>query len=262
MIKEAFVYIWNNLTDDKKYVGYHKGTNDDGYVASSHNKDFWDDFYDSKKKWKRDILYRGSVNECLEYEQEYLKNVNIRSNKWYNNARGKKIIWTESVKTKASKSQKERWKNMTDEEKKDFGKRVSQSNKGKVISIEVRNKISKKLTGRKLSEEHIKKSVDGNRGHHYHSDEYKKVLSDKMKGNGFGKYQTKETREKKRKRFLENNPGKNKTEEHIKKISESKKGSVPWNKGKKRKQVECSHCGKIGGDGLMQRWHFDNCKYK
>lgn len=27
-----------------------------------------------------------------------------------------------------------------------------------------------------------------------------------------------------------------------------------------RKKIECPHCGKIGGDGNMQRWHLDNCK--
>jgi ribosomal protein S27AE len=46
----------------------------------------------------------------------------------------------------------------------------------------------------------------------------------------------------------------------IKKISESKKGSAAWNKGLKRKKIICPNCGKEGGDGLMQRWHFDNCK--
>lgn len=27
-------------------------------------------------------------------------------------------------------------------------------------------------------------------------------------------------------------------------------------------QVECPHCGKKGGLGIMHRWHFDNCKEK
>jgi hypothetical protein len=29
-----------------------------------------------------------------------------------------------------------------------------------------------------------------------------------------------------------------------------------------RKKLKCPHCDKIGGDGNMQRWHFDNCKFK
>jgi len=31
-------------------------------------------------------------------------------------------------------------------------------------------------------------------------------------------------------------------------------------KGKKKKQVTCPYCGKIGGINNMSRWHFDNCK--
>lgn len=29
-----------------------------------------------------------------------------------------------------------------------------------------------------------------------------------------------------------------------------------------KKKVECPHCQKIGGDAIMKRWHFDNCKFK
>lgn len=274
MNKEAFVYIWNNLTDNKKYVGYHKGTIKDGYISSSHNQEFWDDFYDKSKKWKREILHKGSVNECLEYEQEYLKTVDIRSDEWYNNARGKKIIWSDSVRKKASESQKLRWENMTDEDRIKHSKRMSETstNWWKSLSKKEKKDISDRLSKatkkywEELDENErkklIKKIADGHTGMRYHSDEWKQYLSDKMKGNIFGKYQTKETRERKRNKFLENNPGKNKSEETKKKISESKKGSIPWNKGKKRKRVECPHCGKVGGNGLMQRWHFDNCKHK
>jgi len=30
--------------------------------------------------------------------------------------------------------------------------------------------------------------------------------------------------------------------------------------GKKHKQLKCPHCSKIGANGAMQRWHFNNCK--
>lgn len=58
------------------------------------------------------------------------------------------------------------------------------------------------------------------------------------------------------------------------------KNRSPWNKGKKgtarteehknkmrrlhlgkpKRKVTCPKCGKIGGEGSMKRWHFDNCK--
>lgn len=76
----------------------------------------------------------------------------------------------------------------------------------------------------------------------------------------FGKKHTEQFKEERRKYLIENNPGKNKSEETKRKISESKKGSPAWNKGKPRKQIVCPYCGKEGGEGLMQRWHFNNCK--
>jgi len=33
-------------------------------------------------------------------------------------------------------------------------------------------------------------------------------------------------------------------------------------RGKIRRKETCPHCGKQGGEGIMKRWHFDNCKYK
>jgi len=32
---ESFVYLWTNKDTDRKYIGKHKGTADDGYVCSS-----------------------------------------------------------------------------------------------------------------------------------------------------------------------------------------------------------------------------------
>lgn len=39
-------------------------------------------------------------------------------------------------------------------------------------------------------------------------------------------------------------------------------GKEPYNKGKTDTVVECPHCGKTGGQSIMKRWHFDNCKNK
>ena len=49
--------------------------------------------------------------------------------------------------------------------------------------------------------------------------------------------------------------GRERSEETKRKISES-------SKGKKYKIVKCPHCGQEGGENLMKRYHFDNCKYK
>lgn len=261
-MKDSFVYIWNNKTNNKKYIGYHKGSIDDGYICSSHNAEFWNDYNNPNMIFERDIVFEGTREECLIKEQEILKNIDISDEMYYNNARGSSINFTTEIKNKMSKSHKKWWDNLSDEKKIERAKKISEAKRGVPRSEETRKKISESNKGKIMSEDARKKISEANKGKNYHSDEHKKNLSDKMRGNTYGKMQTKEAREQKRKRFLENNPGKNKTDEHIKKISEGKKGSIPWNKGKKRKQIECPHCGKTGGDGLMQRWHFNNCKYK
>lgn len=57
---------------------------------------------------------------------------------------------------------------------------------------------------------------------------------------------------------LNNFYGKTHSEEARLKIIEANKKR----KGVARKKVTCPYCNKIGGSNLMQRYHFDNCKYK
>lgn len=96
-------------------------------------------------------------------------------------------------------------------------------------------KISKSLTGKKHTDEHIqnwKESRLRNAGW-VCSEEKKANLRITMKGSG--------------------NPmfGKTHSLDAIKKIKEAN-----------FQKVECHHCGKIGGIAIMKRWHFDRCKNK
>jgi hypothetical protein len=66
--------------------------------------------------------------------------------------------------------------------------------------------------------------------------------------------------------------GKKLTPEHIEKSRKARTGmkrSIEYCKsssvrklGVKQSLVTCNHCGKIGGNATMPRWHFDNCKHK
>lgn len=78
--------------------------------------------------------------------------------------------------------------------------------------------------------------------------EVRKKISDRLKGREFSK-------------------------EHRKKLSESRQGREPWNKGKSNPHartdhmnnippVTCPFCNKSGPKGAMTRWHFDKCKNK
>lgn len=63
-------------------------------------------------------------------------------------------------------------------------------------------------------------------------------------------------------------------------IGGTKKGTIPWNKGKlqgshsdesnksrsttmkDKPALQCNHCGKLGKGNVMYRFHFTNCKHK
>lgn len=137
-MEEAFVYIWKNLANGKSYIGYHKGTEDDGYISSSSSHLFWSDFNDSTMQWIREIVHRGTCEECLRHEQELLKSIDLREDKWYNNARGATVIFTDEVREKIRNHH--------------LGK--SSGMLGKTHSEETRKTLSQKLRGRVLSEEH------------------------------------------------------------------------------------------------------------
>jgi hypothetical protein len=221
-------------------------------------------------KWVRKIITEGTSNDCLQIEQRILKKIDIKDDKYYNNARGSEIIFTKSVLDKMSKSNKKRWENMTDDAKVRHSKKISESKKGIPRPKEVGEKLSKLLKGKSFVERYGedkakligKKISESNKGQHYHSEEHKQNLSSKLVGNKYGKHQSEKSRQLKREKWLINNPGKNPTDETRKKMSESRKGIPSLNKGVPRRKVTCPYCGKEGGNAVMIRWHFENCKNK
>jgi hypothetical protein len=52
------------------------------------------------------------------------------------------------------------------------------------------------------------------------------------------------------------NPNFGKTQPDEWKLKNSLANQKPKNK------VSCPHCGAVGGESIMKRWHFDNCKLK
>lgn len=268
---EAFVYKWKNLSNGKYYIGYHKGNTNDGYISSSKSDIFWQDFNNKDMIWERLILFTGNKSDCLKFEQDLLKEIDLKDNNVYNNARGSDIIFTEEVLIKMSISGKKRWENMDDQSKKIRNSKISKSKTGVPRSEETKKKMSDNLIGKsfvdRFGEERaieICKSISEKQ-----TGMKKPKQSLAMRGRYigelnpmYGKKHTDEFKEDRRSYLIENNPGRNKTEETKRKISESKKGTISPFKGIKREEVECPHCLKKGGIGVMNRWHFDNCKYK
>jgi len=272
MKKNAFVYIWENMTNGKKYIGYHVGDLNDGYISSSHSKLFWDDFNNKKMSWNRTIIFTGDSTSCLIEEQKMLKNIDLNDSKYYNNARGAKIIFTDEVRKKLSESSKKRWELMTDDEKKIRNLKISKSKRGVPRKKETISKLknfykSDDYVGIILKENYFeisKKIIESNTGKK-RTEKFKNEQSIRFSGENnpmFGKKRSDDFKENRRKCFIENNPGKNKSEETKRKISDSKKGIPSKSKGKLRKKIVCPHCSKEGGEGIMYRWHFNNCKDK
>ena len=68
-----------------------------------------------------------------------------------------------------------------------------------------------------------------------------------------GRVHSEETKRK----MSESAAGRKPTEETIAKIREARKKQVI-----ETVQITCPHCGKTGGNRIMPRYHFDNCKFK
>jgi hypothetical protein len=140
-------------------------------------------------------------------------------------------------------------------------------NLGSMVSADTREKIRIKTTGKKRSEltkARIRESAKGRTM----SEEAKQHLSKlntgkpvsddtrrKLSISGKGRVVSLASREKHRAAMLGKNLGIKRSDETKQRISDSTRGIA-------KKQIECPHCGKIGGEPAMKRHHFDNCKIK
>lgn len=90
---EAFLYMWVNKDDDRKYIGVHTGKPNDGYVSSSDV--FLKEYEESPTRFIRTILAYGSSQEMLELETMLLLQLRTRMSPMYynlsNNLRGGKF---------------------------------------------------------------------------------------------------------------------------------------------------------------------------
>ena len=83
----AFVYLWSDAKTNRKYIGVHKGSVNDGYVCSS--TVMMAEYKQRPADFTREILFEGSRAECYAKEHELLKEVNARYNPdYYNQTNG------------------------------------------------------------------------------------------------------------------------------------------------------------------------------
>jgi hypothetical protein len=80
---ESFVYLWVNKDTDRKYVGKHKGTADDGYVCSSES--MLSEYNDCPSRFVKTILAYGTDEEMHELETQLILTLKAtKSHLYYN----------------------------------------------------------------------------------------------------------------------------------------------------------------------------------
>lgn len=169
-LPEGFVYKWTNTRSGKWYIGSHKGFVDDGYVGSGII--FKKAYKKHKPYFVREILYVGVY--FREVEDSILKQLDAEADRNSYNMSNYAIGGTKHFHT--SKKSKQRML---------IG---GYSNKGKIVTQEVRDKISKALTGRKISDSLRQKYSEARVGEgnsffgKSHTDETKRKISEKKKG--------------------------------------------------------------------------------
>lgn len=108
---EYFVYEWTNSIG-KRYIGYHKGTIDDGYISSSSSEEFWKDWKDPTIIWNRKIIQIfTNAEEAIQLERKLLnehKDEILTESTFYNNSINAGILFTEEVRNKISAKAKSR----------------------------------------------------------------------------------------------------------------------------------------------------------
>ena len=70
MKNDCFVYQLTNLHNGRYYIGYHKGTETDGYICSSRNYELWEDM--QEHTFTREVFQYGSKEDCKRLESNLL----------------------------------------------------------------------------------------------------------------------------------------------------------------------------------------------
>lgn len=202
----GYIYKTTNLINNKIYIGKHKAKKFDpkykgsGVILQRAIKKY------GVKNFKVEIIkWFETLEDLNNGEKYYIKLYNSQNRDiGYNRSEGGDggsyyENLTQEEKERIKEKQRQARENWTDEFRKTYYEKLSKTSKGRVQSLETRQKKSQSLMGHKVSEETRKKIADTK--------------------NTF--YQTPEGEQLK------------------KQISESLMGNIPWNKGKKMSEEYC-----------------------
>lgn len=158
---DAFVYCWTDHSTRKLYVGFHKGSPDDGYVCSS--KHMLKEYLKRPSDFTREVLTVNSYDVCRTFEVAVIKAMFAQNVPCYNLNAGGAVLHTPEIRAKISQTHK--------------GKTISEAHisaikewnrtKRQPASEETREKIRQSKLGKKrgpLSEEWRRKISEAGTG--------------------------------------------------------------------------------------------------
>lgn len=165
---EAFVYKWTHIPSLMFYIGFHKGSPDDGYICSSRKVKPM--ILANPVDWKREIVAFGSKEEMYELETTILRTFDLaRDRRCFNKHNNERRFFhcqphSEETKAKLSLAQKGKKRGpMSDEAR----AKMSASSKGKPKSEQHRMSMSLSRKGKKKekprSKEHAEKLSNANK---------------------------------------------------------------------------------------------------
>lgn len=184
MEKYGFIYIWFDRKRKKYYLGCHWGHEDDGYICSSNR--MRNAYRRRPQDFKRKIIKTNVSREnLLEEEHKWLSLISDSElgQKYYNLRKHKWGHWSTDENRKLTIGQK-----ISDSPNR--RQRISEANKGRILSKETRNKISESVS-KTMTEEHRKLLSDKVKGFK-HSEEAKRKISEA----GIGRVFSSEARKK------------------------------------------------------------------
>lgn len=179
-IRTNTIYCLRNKINDKVYIGQTwqsiKKRFQNGYYGCKHIKNALDAY--GKKNFYYEILnICYTQEEADELERFWIKKFNSSDRKYgYNLSSGGKASGTPSIETRQKISDSNKGKIITEKTR----QKLINSHLGFVHSEETRKKLSIINKGKKLSKEHVEKIANSNRGRK-NSEESKKKMSESAK---------------------------------------------------------------------------------
>jgi len=200
MNKEAFLYKWIRKSTGEFYIGVHKGDINDGYIGSGK---IFRDKYDNtdKNDWSREILSYGTLDEMYHQERQIvnhdiLKNTLCLNYKIGGYGGSGPISKDHLEKLHSWRIDREDWKDIEFKRSQKIsksltGRKLSDETKRKIsnrkISEEFREECKHRMIGKKFSDETKQRMSEAQKLRHKkqkfsHSTETKKRLSSLRKG--------------------------------------------------------------------------------